>query len=116
MDEQTGDYAEVDIVRLKRESRELIEYIKGNIDPNKDQYGIWNSVVPLCREVLAETISLPVPFFNLPLRYETREGMLDADFDERFSEFALTISGTAREILEEVVIDGIRYMYADFEE
>lgn len=116
VDEQTGDYAEVDTARLKRETQELIDYIHANVDPNKDPYGIWISVVPLCRAVQAETISLPVPFFELPLRYESREGFLDAAFDELFCEFVLTISGTAREILDEVVIDGVRYMYADFEE
>lgn len=116
VDEETGDYAEVDTVRLKRETRELMNFIQANIDPNKDPHRIWTSLVPLCRAVLAQTISLPVPFFELPLRYESREGLLDADFDELFSGFALTISGTAREILDEVVIDGVRYMYADFEE
>lgn len=116
VDEQTGDYAEVDTVRLKRETRELVNFIKVNIDPHNDPYGIWTSLVPLCRAVLAGTVSLPFPYFNLPLRYEIREGLVDVNFDGRFSEFALTISGTAREILDEVVIDGIRYMYADFEE
>ena len=116
VDEQTGDYAEVDTVRLQRETRELMDYILANIDPNKDQYGIWTSLVPLCRAVLAETMSLPVSFFELPLRYASREGLLDAGFDELFCEFALTVSGTAREVLDEVVIDGVRYMYADFEE
>ncbi|MDQ1816575.1 hypothetical protein RBA41_25065 [Massilia sp. CCM 9210] len=116
LDGQTGDYAEVDKIRLKREARELIEYIKKNIDPNKDEYGIWTSVVPLCQDVLAEKIPLPVSFFSLPLRYESREQLLETGFDELFSEFKLTISGAAREILDEVVIDGVRYMYADFEE
>lgn len=116
VDERTGDYAEVDTVRLKRETRELMNFIQVNIGPHNDPYGIWTSLVPLCRAVLAETVSLPFPFFSLPLRYESREGFLDANFDELFSEFTLTISGAAREILDEVVIDGIRYMYADFEE
>lgn len=116
VDEQTGDYAEVDTVRLKRETRELMDYIHAHVDPNKDQHDIWTSVVPLCRAVLADTMSLPIPFFELPLRYESREGLLDAAFDELFCGFVLTISGTAREILDEVVIDGVRYMYADFEE
>ncbi|NHZ66878.1 hypothetical protein [Massilia genomosp. 1] len=116
VNEQTGDYAEVDKVRLKRETHELMNFIQTNIAQSKDKYGVWTSLVPLCRAVLAETISLPVPFFELPLRYESREGLLDADFDELLCGFTLTISGTAREILDEVVIDGVRYMYADFEE
>ena len=116
LDEQSGDYAEVDEVRLKREARELIEYIKANIDPSEDVYGIWAKVVPLCQDVLAEKISLPVPFSSLPLRYESRERLLEARFDEIFSDFKLTISGAPREILDEVVIDGVRHMYADFEE
>lgn len=115
LDELTGDYAEVDKVRLKREAQELIQYIKKNIDPSKDAYGIWAKVVPLCQDVLAEKISLPVPFFNLPLRHESREQLLEPGFDEIFSEFKLTISGAPREILDEVIIDGVRYMYADFE-
>lgn len=116
LDEETGDYAEIDQVRLKREASDLIDYIKKSIDPSSDEYGIWKSVLPLCEEVLAGKIRSPIPFSYLPLRYESRERLLEPRFNELFAEFTLTISGAPREILEEIVIDGVRYMYADFEE
>lgn len=37
------------------------------------------------------------------------------DFDELYSDFTLTISGAPRDMLVEVVIGSVRYMYADFE-
>lgn len=115
LDPSTGDYAEIDEVRLKREARVLLDYIKTHIDPNSDEHEIWKWVVPLCQGAIDGTLTLPVPFSTLPLKYAVREGLLPDDFFDLYAEFGLTISGTAREILSKVDIDGMTYMHADFE-
>jgi hypothetical protein len=116
LDPATGDYSEIDEARLKRETRLLLEYIKKHIDPKTDEHGIWKWVVPLCQGVVDGTLILPMPFFTLPLKYAVREGLLPDDFFNLYAEFSLTISGTAREMLDNVNIDGNTYMYADFED
>ena len=56
LDSNTGDYAEVDKIRAKREARVLLDHIQKHIDPNQDEHGIWKWVVPLCQGVLNETL------------------------------------------------------------
>ncbi|MDQ1816576.1 hypothetical protein RBA41_25070 [Massilia sp. CCM 9210] len=112
----THRFAEIDERRLKRETRVLLDYITKNIDPDKDEHGIWRWVVPMCESVLAGTIHLPVPFSELPLKYEIRERLLTPEFEKVLAEFRLTISGTPREVYEEIVIDGVKHAYVDFEE
>lgn len=115
VDPSTGDYAEIDSVRLKREAQELLDYVRQHIDPNDDDLGIWKWVVPICNAVLNDAIALPVKFSELPLQYASREGLLPKEFSELYSSFSLTISGTAREILGNVDLNGVLYTYADFE-
>lgn len=116
LDTDTGNYAEVDKTRLKREARNLLDFIHKNIDPNTDEHKILNLVAPLCQGILDETLKVPVPYSDLPLKYEVREGLLPENFYRLYAEFKLTISGIAREILESVEIGGVAYTYADFEE
>ena len=115
VDPLTGDYAEVDGVRLKREAQELLDYIRQHIDPNNDDLEIWKWIVPICDAVLNDAIALPVKFSDLPLQYASREGLLPKTFSELYSSFSITISGTAREILANVDVNGVPYTYADFE-
>ncbi|MDQ1832569.1 MULTISPECIES: hypothetical protein [Massilia] len=112
----TGLYAEVDLVKLRRLSRELLSYIQINISPHEDEYEIWKWVVPMCTAVLDGTIRLPVPFLDLPLNYPMREGLLPTDFQKIYAAFKIVACGMAVEVLEKVVIDGATYAYADFEE
>lgn len=111
----TGDYVEVDKVRLKREVHELINYIKQNIDPNADENEIWKWVVPLCESVLNETADLPIKFSELPLQHAIQEGLFPRKFSELYSSFSITISGMARKIYDNVDVNGVTYTYADFE-
>ncbi|MBZ2210088.1 hypothetical protein [Massilia soli] len=111
----TGDYAEVDGVRLKREAQELLNYVRQHIDANNDDLEIWKWIGPICDAVLNDSIAVPVKFSELPLQYASREGLLPKKFCELYSAFSLTISGTAREILGNVDVDGVLYTYADFE-
>lgn len=112
----TGFYAEVDGVKLKRISQNLLSYIELNIEPDNDEYGIWKWVVPMCKAVLDGSIQLPVPYLDLPLSYPMREGLLPLDFQGIFSEFRVAASGMALNMSEKIVIDGVNYMYAEFEE
>lgn len=110
----TGDYSEVDGVRLKRKAQELMDYIRKTIDPHNDELGIWKRIVPICEAVLNDTMVLPVKFSDLPLHYAAREGLLPRKFSELYSSFSITISGIAREILENVDVNGVLHPYADF--
>ncbi|NHZ60707.1 hypothetical protein [Massilia genomosp. 1] len=93
----------------------LLNYIRLNIDPTKDENDVWKWVVPLCERVLAGTIRLPLAYSELPLKHAVRERLLTAEFEKVLAEFSLTICGTPREV-EEIVIDGVKYAYVDFEE
>ncbi|MFB9242530.1 hypothetical protein IV454_15530 [Massilia antarctica] len=112
----TGFYAEVDIVKLKRLAMELLNYIQINISQDDDEYEIWKWVVPMCKAVLDGTIQLPVPFVDLPLNYPMREGLLPPDFQKKFSEFRVAACAMILKFSEKIMIDGVAYMYADFEE
>lgn len=113
---QTGDYAEIDSVRLKREAKALLDYVGTNISRTDDPLRIWQFAVPLCEGVLDEILSLPIKFEVLPLKRAKREGLLPKQLSELYSSFSLTISGTAREISENIEIGGEVYTYADFED
>ncbi|NHZ93574.1 hypothetical protein F2P45_31910 [Massilia sp. CCM 8733] len=112
----TYRYAEIDERRLKRETIALLDYIRKNIDPDKDENNVWKWVVPLCEKVMARTVHLPLPFSELPLKHAVRERLLTPEFEKVLAEFSLTISGSPREVYEEIVIDGVRHAYVDFEE
>lgn len=112
----TGFYAEIDGVKLKRIAQDLLSYIQMNTEPDNDEYGILKWVVPMCKAVLDGSIQLPVPFLDLPLSYPMREGLLPLGFQEIFSEFRVTASGMALNISEKIVIDGVNYTYAEFED
>ncbi|NHZ81507.1 hypothetical protein F2P44_19820 [Massilia sp. CCM 8695] len=109
-------YAEVDEQRLRRETMVLLDYMRNHIDPNNDEHEVWKWVMPLCERVLAGTVNLPVPFSELPLKYAVRERLLTPEFEKVLAEFSLTISGSPREVYEEIVIDGVRHAYVEFEE
>ncbi|MDM5176850.1 hypothetical protein PO883_06515 [Massilia sp. DJPM01] len=109
-------YADIDERRLRCDTVELLVYIRSHIDPDNDEHEVWKWVVPVCESVLACTISLPVPFYELPLKYAVRERLLTPEFEKVLAEFSLTISGSPREVYEEIVIDGVRHAYVEFEE
>ena len=117
LDPATGNYTEVDKVRLKREALALLDYIKTHTDPNSDEHGIWKWVVPLCEAVLNNTLTLPVPYSDLPLKYAIREGLLPNDFEVLYADFAATLSGLRFTScsLDTVFIDGVAHAHVDFE-
>ena len=116
IDPVTGDYTEVDRKRLERETRALLDHIRSHVDPKNDEFGIYKYVVPLCESALNGTAKLPVKFSDLPLQYASKEGLLPRDFDALYSSFAITISGTARELFDTVTINEIPHTYANFED
>jgi hypothetical protein len=112
----TYRYAEIDERRLRRETLILMEYIRKNIDSSKDEHEVWRWVMPLCEKVLAGTIDLPLPSSELPLKHAVRERLLTPEFEKVLAEFSLTIAGSPREVYEEILIDGVKHAYVDFEE
>lgn len=116
IDPVTGDYTEVDRKRLERETRALLEYVRSYVDPQNDEFGIYKYVVPLCESALDGTARLPVKFSDLPLQHASKEGLLPKDFDALYSSFAITISGTARELFDTVIINNVPHRYVNFED
>lgn len=116
LDPNTYRYTQVDVVRLKREAKALLDFIHTHIDPAHDEQGIWKWVVPLCEGVLQNRIKLPIPVEDRPLKYQIREGLLPRDFEELYAPFLLTITGSPRSRTQEIVINGELYTYVDFEE
>lgn len=116
IDPKTERYAQVDMKRLMHETHALLDFIDANIKPAADEFQILKYVRPLCVAVLAGTLKLPISSSELPLKYYIREGMLESDFENVYSSFALTLSGTPRIFSETIYIDGVPHEYADFEE
>lgn len=112
----TQRYMEVDENRAKREAIDLLQYIQKNISPAKDEHEIWKHVVPLCEKVINDQVELPIPVEARPLKYQVREGLLSREFEEKYAPFALTITGTPREITKDVYLNGETYTYVDFED
>ena len=112
----TQRYLVIDKKRAKREAINLLQYIKNNIDPVNDEHKVWEYVVPLCEKVLHDQIDLPIPVEDRPLKYQVREGLLSPEFEEIYAQFALTITGTPREVTKDVYLNGETYTYVDFED
>lgn len=115
LDPATHRYTRVDIVRLKREAKILLDYIYTKIDPANDEHEIWKWVVPLCEKALENEIAFPIPIEARPLKHQIREGLLPRDFEEIYAPFALTITGSPRSETQDIQIDGDTYTYVDFE-
>jgi hypothetical protein len=115
LDPVSKRYEEIDEVRLKRLTYILLDFIEKNISLDDDKYGIRKYVIPLCEGFLNNTIKVPIPYSDLPLKYAIREGELSWEFEEIYAPFANTITGTSTKIIEDVIIDGVLYTYVDFE-
>lgn len=115
LDPITQSYLTIDEVKAKRLAKELINFIRSNINPRRDVHGIWKNMIPLCEGVLHNTVQLPFPYTEVPLKYPAREGLLSDDFEELYSSFVNVITGTATELNGDVIIDGELYTYVDFE-
>src|SRR5690606_20872737 len=109
-------YAEVDVVKLERVAKQLLDHVYREVLPTDDPFGIWKWVVPLCEGVLKNTLALPLAYEDLPLKHAMREGLLSDEFEKIYAPFANTITGTPLTQSDKVGIDGVLYAYADFEE
>jgi hypothetical protein len=116
LDPKTHRYTEIDTVKAKKQALELLHHINETVSKTNDEYEIWKHVVPLCENVLTDNIPLPIPAEDRPLKYQIREGLLTRRFEEKYAPFALTITGTPRELTEEIDINGECYTYVEFED
>lgn len=108
-------FTEVDRVKLERVAQDLIDFIQNNISPYNDPFDIWKWVVPLCEGVLDNTLKLPLPYDQLPLKYPMREGLLPDAFEKIYAPFSNTITGTPIVKTEKIEINGALYAEVDFE-
>lgn len=115
LDPKTHRYTQVDVIRLKREAKTLLDFIYTNINPANDEHGILKWVVPLCEKVLQDKVELPISIQDRPLKYQVREGLLPRDFEELYAPFLITITGSPRNEVKELQINGEHYTYVNFE-
>ena len=116
IDSETGRYLQVDMNRLMRETRDLLDFIDTHITPENDEFQVLKYVKPLCEAVLVGSLKLPFDYYDLPLSYYNREGMLPRDFSSLYNNFRLTVSGSPRFFSERVNVGGVLYKHAEFEE
>ena len=116
LDPLSKRYTQVDPKKLRRTTNELLAFIKANISPVSDPHGIWTWVVPLCEGILNGTVSAPIPYSELPLKYQLREGQLSEAFEDVYTPFANCVTGTPLEDGPEIVVNGDIYMHAIFED
>lgn len=108
-------YAEVDKVKLERVARYLLDFINAKVSPLNDPFEIWKWVVPLCEDVLNNTLVAPISYDNIPLKYPMREGLLSDEFEKIYTPFTNTITGTPLVKTDQIEINGELYTYVEFE-
>lgn len=69
----------------------------------------------LCEKVLQDKVELPISIQDRPLKYQVREGLLPRDFEELYAPFLITITGSPRNEVKELQINGEHYTYVNFE-
>lgn len=113
-----GYFTEIDTAKAKRAATELKNYIIEKMPRDKDPYGVWQYMMPLCEAVINGSITEPLNRSDLPLGYPCMEGWLPEDFCSLCAVFKIVVSGTPlshnRETIE--IIGGERYAYMDFED
>jgi len=109
-------FSEVDPIALHRKTKALKEYVETCIDPANDPYEIRGQVLPLCNGILDGTLKLPLRIEDEPLGYPYIEGLLPREFEPLWAAFCVATKGTPLEEVEEVLKDGERYGYMEFEE
>lgn len=115
LDPVTKRYAEVDQVRLVLVTKDLLSFIKKEVPTCSDLHGVWQWVVPLCEGILSNTISAPIPYADVPLKYQLREGMLSEEFEDLYAPFVNCVTATKTVNTPTVKINGDIYAYVDFE-
>lgn len=115
IDKKTGYFIDIDIKRLQTEASNLLDYIQKNIDPLSDEHEIYTEVVPMCEKALRGEYQRSISINDIPLEYQTRERMLDPEFNKLFAKFSVTISGTPRKEIDEVIVNGSPHTYVEFE-
>jgi hypothetical protein len=110
------NFTEVDPIALHRKALALKEYIESEVSSDDDEYDIRGQMLPLVNGALDGTMHFPIIYADLPLKYPSREGLLPREFERLRAFFNFTATGSSVEGTEEVVIDGERYGYMEFEE
>ncbi len=109
------NFTEVDPIALHRKALALKEYIESEVSSDDDEYDIRGQMLPLVNGALDGTMHFPLIYADLPLKYPSREGLLSRSFERLNASFYVAATGSSFEEDEEVVVDGERYGYMEFE-
>lgn len=116
LNSETGDFTEVDTIRLRREALILKQFLETELDRSVDQYQIYKQVMPLVEAALSGQLKLPFPYSDWPLKYPSREDLLPRNFTDLYSPFKLTASGAPFEELKTQIINGEKFAMMEFEQ
>lgn len=112
----SGRFIEIDTIRLAREAKLLLDYIKLNINDKNDIHEIRRLVIPLCEKALRGEIKVAMPIDDIPLQYQIKERLLSEDFVDLFADFYITATGTPEDEINPIDINGDKFTYLEFEE
>ncbi|MDO6683894.1 MULTISPECIES: hypothetical protein [unclassified Agarivorans] len=115
MDDKTSRFIDIDLKKANRQASELHTHILKTYTPINDQFDVIGKVLPLCEQLLNGTIKIAIDVDALPLKYQTREGLLPNELDILFSAFCTTITGTPLEELDIKRLDGEFITKVNFE-
>jgi hypothetical protein len=59
-DPESGYFLEIDPIPVRRAAAALKSYIERCIDPDNDEYGIREQILPLCKGALDGTLKMPL--------------------------------------------------------
>ena len=122
---ESGKFAELDPIRLKRKALSLRDEIMEKIPKDNDPYCFHQKTLPLVDAAIRGEIIEPVEqdaskFISANYKWDEREGTLPPEYDSKFSSalagFSVTIRGLSLEKTDDIIIDGLTYRWVDFEE
>jgi hypothetical protein len=117
LDRETMYAKEVDVNRLKREARELRDYLLA-MPVEQDRERLREQVLPFCDAALAGTLRLPIDVADKPInitRILDRDGYIPPGFEELYARFMNTAVGSRADSQHPVERDGKLWALMEFE-
>lgn len=110
--DENGYAREVDWKRLKKRALVLKAYLD-NTPPPPEVPNLRERTMPLIVDALSGALQIPA---QSPFNWETREGLLPAEFDLFWSNFFYIACGLDRDYANRIEKDGKVYAWVEFED
>lgn len=109
---------EFDETKIKRSAQALKEYFL-KIAPDDNVLHMKELVLPIVEQALSGALELPFDNRKKPLRYESGEGLLPAEYSKLSAPFFVAVSGMSglgSDLIEPIRKDGKIYAWMEFED